>query len=88
MTERAIGMCLSCHKFLSHSASVSYFLFSVQLFEKVIVLLRQIDLHPSGFPTEQGGRGRVAGGLSPLIPKIWKMLVGIKSLNTKLSNMI
>ena len=57
MTERAIGMCLSCHKFLSHSASVSYFLFSLQLFEKVIVLLRQIDLHQSGFPTEEGGRG-------------------------------
>lgn len=57
MTERAIGICLSCHKFLSHSASVSYFLFSLQLFEKVIVLLRQIDLHQSGFPTEEGGRG-------------------------------
>ena len=68
MTERAISMCLNCHKLLLHSASASYFLFSLQVYEKVIVLLQLTEMHLSGFLTEEGDRRTF-----PLIPKIWKI---------------
>ena len=68
MTERAIIMCLRCHKLLYvfdlPLRPISLFFFTV--IKKVIVLLRRTDLHHSGFPTESdGGQGN-----PPLMPKI------------------